>query len=192
MKPTLGGKPARSKPPSMYQDYRSRTKSELDCSELLSGISELDNQMSKYDELRKQRLSQSMIFDSEEQCQNLRSSLRLEERPSYDAELTADDNLLYAPLVPIVEFQKAKLSSKPAPGSITSKSVVEAKFNKEKAQTASMKLEESRLREERREKANLLKVKTKQLQQEFLQLYGNDILKKSAIAKEFGLLLKLL
>ncbi len=44
---------------SMYQNYRSRAKSELDCSDLLSGLSELDNQMTKYDELRKQRMSQS-------------------------------------------------------------------------------------------------------------------------------------
>lgn len=78
MKPTLGGKNAKNKPSSMYQEYRSRTKSELDCSELLSGISELDNQMSKYDELRKARLSQSFVFEPEEQTQNLRLSMRVE------------------------------------------------------------------------------------------------------------------
>lgn len=62
MKPTLGNKKPPSKATSFYQEYRSRTKSELDVSELLSGISELDNQMSKYDELRKQRLSQSFAM----------------------------------------------------------------------------------------------------------------------------------
>ena len=46
MKLTQGSKNNKS---SMYQDYRSKAKSELDCSDLLSGLSELDNQMSKYD-----------------------------------------------------------------------------------------------------------------------------------------------
>lgn len=61
---------------SMYQEYRSRTRSELDCSSLLSGLSELDNQMSKYDELRKQRMSQSGIFDESEVFTNSRLSVR--------------------------------------------------------------------------------------------------------------------
>jgi hypothetical protein len=71
---------------SMYQEYRSRTKSELDCSQLLSGLSELDNQMSKYDELRRQKLSQSFIFESSEPIYNPRLSMRLEERPTFETE----------------------------------------------------------------------------------------------------------
>lgn len=66
MKPNLANNKPTSKPTSLYQEYRSKTKSELDVSELLSGISELDNQMSKYDELRKQRLSQSFAMEPEE------------------------------------------------------------------------------------------------------------------------------
>lgn len=126
--------------------------------------------MSKYDELRKQRLSQSMIFDPEDPPSlSMRSSLRIEEKPSYDTERTSDDNLLYAPLVPILEYQKVRPPTKPAP-QVTSKSMMDSKFNKDKMQAPSSKLmevergkEEVKAKEERREKANALRVKTKQL-----------------------------
>jgi hypothetical protein len=74
----------------------------------------------------------------------MRSSLRLEEKTAFEVEQTADDNLLYAPLVPILEYQKVK-PIKLAPPGITSKSMLDSKFNKEKTQTsaASMRLIEA-------------------------------------------------
>lgn len=48
------------------------------------------------------------------------------------------------------------------------------------------------MKDERKEKVNGLKTKTRQLQQEFLLAFSNDILKKSTINKEFAQLLKLL
>lgn len=94
--------------------------------------------MSRFDELRKQRLSQSFIIDSEEQPQNMRSSMRLEHKPALEAEQATEDNLLYSPLVPILEYQKVR-PSKPMPPSITAKSMIDSKFNKDKMQPPSVK-----------------------------------------------------
>lgn len=49
---------SQSKTPQ-YQDYRNKTKSELDCSGLLSGINELDQKMKQYQELKKSKNSLS-------------------------------------------------------------------------------------------------------------------------------------
>ncbi len=42
-----------------YQDYRTKARSELDCSGLLSGINELDQKMKQYQELKKGKNSLS-------------------------------------------------------------------------------------------------------------------------------------
>lgn len=49
---------SQSKTPQ-YQDYRSKAKSEIDCSGLLSGINELDQKMKQYQELKKSKNSLS-------------------------------------------------------------------------------------------------------------------------------------
>lgn len=74
-----------------------------------------------------------MVFDEEEQTGSMRSSLRLEEKPGYETERTSDDNLLYTPLVPILEYQKVRPTTKPTTAS--SKSTLDPKFNKEKPQS---------------------------------------------------------
>ena len=61
MKPTLASSSAVNKS-SHYQEYRSKTKSDLNCSgNLLSGLNDLDMQMKEYERLRGNRVSQSSI-----------------------------------------------------------------------------------------------------------------------------------
>lgn len=65
--------------------------------------------------------------------------MRLEQKPSLEVEQGAEDNLLYSPLVPILEYQKAR-PNKPMPPCITTKSMIDSKFNKDKMQPPSVKI----------------------------------------------------
>lgn len=117
---------------SMYQEYRSRARSELDCSSLLSGLSELDNQMSKYDELKKQRMSQSGLFDESEVFTNSRLSVRemCREEPN---------DLLLNNEVPALEYQKVKPPNTIMQSSATSRPIdLGEKFNKNKQATSAL------------------------------------------------------
>lgn len=121
-----------NKSKSMYQEYRSRTRSELDCSTLLSGLSELDNQMSKYDELRKQRMSQSGLFDESEVYTNPRLSMREMSREE-------TDDLLLNNEVTVLECQKVKPPNTIIQPSASSKPIdLGGKFNKDKQVTSTL------------------------------------------------------
>lgn len=68
----------------------------------------------------------------------MRSSMRLEQKPVLEVDQSAEDNLLYSPLVPILEYQKVR-PSKPMPPSISAKSMIDSKFNKDRMQPPSVK-----------------------------------------------------
>ena len=87
--------------------------------------------MSKYDELRKQRMSQSGIFDEPEVFTNSRLSVREMNKEEQDDMLLQSD-------IPVIEYQNVKQSNK-MQSSITSRPIdLGGKFNKDKQVTSGL------------------------------------------------------
>lgn len=85
--------------------------------------------MSKYDELRKQRMSQSGIFDESEVFTSSRLSVR-------EINKEEQDDLLLHNEIPVIEYQNVKQPNTIQP-SITSRPIdLGGKFNKDKQATS--------------------------------------------------------
>jgi hypothetical protein len=83
--------------------------------------------MTKYDELRKQKMSQSFVYQPSEK-NSLRSSFHYDDQPNIN--IQAPSEPFYTPHGTTHEFQKNKPQPKNAQSSIASKTTLDSKFTK--------------------------------------------------------------